>query len=184
MTKVFIGGSRGASRLNTQVRERLDNIMEKGFSIIIGDANGADKAVQQYLHSKHYQKVEVFCSEGLCRNNIGNWRTRNIPAGTRNRDAQFYSAKDRVMAQEATVGLMMWDGKSVGTLLNVFRLLSLKKKSVIYTVPEKRFLEFRSGVEWENFLASRDIGLRHKIEQRTKLETTQKSQLFQTSFLD
>ena len=184
MTKVFIGGSRRASRLNTQVRKRLDNIMERGFPIIIGDANGADKAVQQYLHSKHYQNVEVFCSEGICRNNIGDWRTRNIPTGTRNRDAQFYSAKDRVMAQEATIGLMIWDGKSVGTLLNLFRLLSLKKKSVIYTVPEKQFLEFRSQLEWENFLESRDIGLRRKIEQRTKRETAQESLQSQTSFLD
>ena len=86
------------------------------------------------------------------------------------------------MAQEATVGLMIWDGSSVGTLLNVFRLLSLKKKAVIYTVPEKLFLEFRSGVEWDNFLASRDVGLRHKVEQRAKLETVPKNQPFQTSF--
>jgi len=184
MTKVFIGGSRRASRLNTQVRQRLDNIMERGFPIIIGDANGADKAVQQYLHSKHYQNVEVFCSEGICRNNVGNWQTRSIPAGTRNRDAQFYSAKDRAMAQEATIGLMIWEGKSVGTLLNVFRLLGLRKKAVIYNVPEKRFLEFRSRIEWEIFLASRDIGFRHKIEQRTKLESTQESQQSQISFLD
>ena len=57
MTKVFIGGSRRVSRFNAQIRERLDNIMEKGFPIVMGDANGADKAVQQYLHSKHYQNV-------------------------------------------------------------------------------------------------------------------------------
>ena len=184
MTRVFIGGSRHASRLNTQVWKRLDNIMERGLPIIIGDAKGADKAVQQYLHSKHYQNVEVFCSEGICRNNVGNWQTRNIPARTHNRDAQFYSAKDRIMAQEATVGLMMWDGKSVGTLLNVFRLLKLSKKVVIYTVKEKRFIEFKSDVEWENFLANRDIGLREKVEQRIKLETTQESRMLQTSFLD
>ncbi|MCH8035760.1 MAG: hypothetical protein IIC53_01390 [Proteobacteria bacterium] len=182
MTKVFIGGSRRVSRFNAQIRERLDKIMEKGFPIVVGDANGADKAVQQYLHSKHYQNVEVFCSNGICRNNIGNWPTRSIPAETRNRTAEFYSAKDRVMAQEATVGLMIWDGRSVGTLLNVFRLLSLQKKAVIYTVPEKLFLEFRSGVEWDNFLASRDVGLRHKVEQRAKLETVPKNQPFQTSF--
>jgi adenine-specific DNA-methyltransferase len=65
---------------------------------------------------------------------------------------------------------MIWDGKSAGTLLNVLRLLSLQKKAVIYTVPEKRFLEFRSVAEWEHFLATRDIELRHKIEERTKLE--------------
>ncbi len=183
MTKVFVGGSRRASRLNGQFRERLDNIMEKGFPIVIGDANGADKTVQQYLHSKRYQNVEVFCSNEICRNNIGNWPTRSIPAESRDRTAEFYSAKDRVMAQEATVGLMMWDGRSVGTLLNVFRLVGLQKKAVIYTVPEKRFLEFRSHVEWENFIASRDVGLRHKVEQRAKLETAPKDQPFQTSFL-
>lgn len=183
MTTVFVGGSRHASRLSINVRGRLDKIMEKRFPIVIGDANGADKAVQRYLHSKHYRNVEVFCSEGICRNNIGNWRTRNIPTGTRQRNAQYYSAKDRVMAQEATVGLMIWDGKSVGTLLNVFRLLGLQKKSVIYNVPEKRFLEFRTKVGWEIFLASQDTGLRHKIEQRTKFETAPENQPLQTSFL-
>lgn len=183
MTTVFVGGSRHASHLNTKVLGRLDNIMKKRLPIVIGDANGADKAVQRYLHSKHYQYVEVFCSEGICRNNIGNWRARNVPSKTRQRNAQYYSAKDRVMAQEATVGLMIWDGKSVGTLLNVFRLLALQKKSVIYIVPEKRFLELRSKVEWQNFLSSRDNRLRHKIEQRTKFETASEYQPLQTSFL-
>ena len=182
MTIVFIGGSRRASRLNTQVQKRLDNIMEKEFPIIIGDANGADKAVQTYLHGKHYRNVEVFCSGKICRNNVGDWRTRNIPVGTNKRDAQFYSVKDRVMAQEATIGLMLWDGKSIGTLLNLFRLLNLKKKAVIYSVPEKKFQEFRNSSEWENFLESQDIGVRRKIEQRTRLEATEKSKQFQMSF--
>ncbi len=182
MTIVFIGGSRRASRLNKHVQKRLDNIIEREFPIIIGDANGADKAIQAYLHGKHYRNVEVFCSGKICRNNVGDWRTRNIPVDTRKRDAQFYSAKDRVMAQKATIGLMLWDGKSVGTLLNLFRLLRLNKKAVIYNVPEKKFQEFRNQVEWENFLESRDIGLRRKIEQLAELETTQESKQFQMSF--
>lgn len=183
MTKVFIGGSRRASRLNARFRERLDNIVKKGFPVVIGDANGADKAVQQYLHGKHYRNVEVFCTNGICRNNVGNWPTRGVPAETRERTAEFYSAKDRVMAQDATVGLMLWDGRSVGTLLNVFRLLNVQKMAVIYTVPEQRFMEFRSGAEWENFLASRDVGLRHKVERRAKLDAAPKGQPLQTSFL-
>jgi hypothetical protein len=79
------------------------------------------------------------------------------------------------MAQEATVGLMVWDGKSIGTLLNVFRLLRLKKKAVIYIVPEKTFCEFRSGAEWEDFIASYDIGLRREVEKRAGLETPMES---------
>ncbi len=184
MTKVFIGGSRRASRLNAHVHKRLDNIMARGFPIIIGDANGADKAVQQYLHSKLYRNVEVFCSGENCRNNVGDWRTRHIPVETDKGGAQFYSAKDRIMAQEATVGLMMWDGRSVGTLLNLFRLLNLQKKAVIYTVSEKKFREFRRPIEWKNFLESQDAGLRRKIEQRTRVEATQDDTQPPMSFLD
>ena len=182
MTTVFIGGSRRASRLNAHVQRRLDTIIEREFPIIVGDANGADKAVQQYLHGRGYRNVEVFCSGETCRNNVGDWPTRNIPVANRKRDAQFYSAKDRAMAQEATVGLMLWDGKSVGTLLNLFRLLRLNKKAVTYNVPEKKFQEFRNQVEWENFLRNQDTGLRRKIEQRTELEIAQESKQFQMSF--
>src|SRR3990170_3898864 len=64
MTKVFIGGSRRLSRLNKDVKRRLDNIIERGFTVVVGDANGADKAVQQYLASRRYQKVIVFCMAG------------------------------------------------------------------------------------------------------------------------
>ena len=79
------------------------------------------------------------------------------------------------MAQEATVGFMMWDGKSVGTLLNLFRLLSLHKKAVVYTVPEKKFLELKRWVDWEVLLGAQDIDLQNKIEQRTKLEPVDES---------
>ena len=62
---------------------------------------------------------------------------------SREKTAEFYSMKDRVMAEEATIGLMMWDGQSVGTLMNVVRLLRLNKKAVVYVVPqEKNSLSF------------------------------------------
>ena len=49
MTKVFIAGSRQLSRLNADVKRRIETMIEKGFTILVGDANGADKAVQRYL---------------------------------------------------------------------------------------------------------------------------------------
>jgi len=170
MTTVFVGGSRHASRLSAPVRLRIDKIIDKGFPILIGDANGADKAVQQYLRTRHYTNVEVFCSAGICRNNVGEWRIRSIPADARSRTAQFYSAKDRAMAEEATVGLMIWDGESVGTLLNVLRLLSLEKKAVIYLAKERRFLELRNRTEWDQFIQSRDAHLRQKVVERARAE--------------
>ena len=62
MTTVFLSGSRKLSRLNREIRDRLQNIVEKQFSVIIGDANGADKALQKYFTEIHYQNVIVFCS--------------------------------------------------------------------------------------------------------------------------
>jgi hypothetical protein len=182
MSKVFIGGSRAISHLSTEFRERLDTIVDKGFAVLVGDANGADKTVQAYFHSKHYPHVEVFCSEGACRNNIGAWPIRNVAADTRERNAEFYSAKDRVMADEADFGLMLWDGKSAGTMMNVFRLLALQKKAVVYIVPQERFQKFKSQAEWEIFMTGCSTALRNKVEQRTTLESPARRHAAQASF--
>ncbi len=59
---VFLSGSRKISRLNDDIRLRLDKITSQGLSIIVGDANGADKSIQTYLANIHYNYVTVFCS--------------------------------------------------------------------------------------------------------------------------
>ena len=48
------------SKLNEVIRERLDEFMRRGCTVLVGDANGADKAVQMYFASRHYTKVVVF----------------------------------------------------------------------------------------------------------------------------
>jgi len=63
MTTVFIGGSRAISRLNKTIRQQLDELIAKNCEFYIGDANGADRAVQQYLEEKHYRNVTVFCMD-------------------------------------------------------------------------------------------------------------------------
>jgi len=170
MTKIFIGGSRQVSRLNSQIRARIDNIVSRNLPIVIGDANGVDKAVQSYLRSMGYLNVEVFCSAGFCRNNVGDWEIRSISAGTRQRKADFYAAKDRVMTREADIGLMIWDGKSVGTLLNAIRLVSMNKIVVMYVVPDRKFWEIRGRDELESFLACCDSKVRRAAELRAERE--------------
>jgi hypothetical protein len=170
MTVVFVGGSRRVSRLAPQVRERLDRIIQKGLPVLIGDANGADKAVQHYLHSRGYQNVEVFCAGDACRNNLGNWKRRHVWPNSAEKRFEFYSAKDRLMSRGATVGLMIWDGKSVGTLLNVLRLLKAKKKAVVYDAPQRKFWELRSQLEWQSFSSRCDPELRQKVEHKAALE--------------
>jgi hypothetical protein len=152
MTKVFIGGSRKIGRLGAEVRQRLDRIIEKKLQVLIGDANGADKAVQVYLRSRGYERVEVYCMDGVCRNNVGGWVTRHIPASKKTKGFEYYSAKDIEMTNESTVGFMLWDGSSRGTLSNISRLIEQNKKVVVYVAPLREFVTLSSRDECESFI--------------------------------
>jgi hypothetical protein len=162
MTKVFIGGSRRVTRLNADVQRRIDQIIEQGFPILVGDANGADNAVQTYLRSRRYHKVDVFCAAGDCRNNVGDWPIRTVPAPAGSRGFDYYAVKDDRMAEEASVGLMIWDSKSVGTLMNMARLLRRGKSVVVYIVPGKRFVTLSNRDDWDRLVSESAQDIRHK----------------------
>ena len=170
MTKVFIGGSRKVSRLSAAVRERLGRIIGKRLPVVIGDASGADKAVQAYLLQEGYDAVEVFCSDETPRNNLGAWPTRVVQPRHTQRDFDYYATKDRQMAREATVGLMLWDGESRGTLLNVLRLVSQGKTAVVYLAPEKAFVDVRSASEFEKLAARLDRTAARRLQEQAVSE--------------
>jgi hypothetical protein len=141
MTSVFVAGSRAVSRLNPQIRERIDNIMKQNFTVLVGDANGADKAVQQHLAQYGYRQVLVYCMEA-CRNNVGEWPTRPHTAKSDSkRDRHYYGIKDLSMAEDATCGFMLWDGESKGTLTNVINLLGARKNVLLYLAPKRLFFK-------------------------------------------
>ena len=139
MTSVFIGGSRKVSRLNKEIRVRIDNILQQGLTILIGDANGSDKSVQKYLNEKRYPNVFVYCMEGKARNNVGSWTIRNIEAINHKKDFKYYSTKDFKMAEDASYGFMIWDASSKGTLQNIINLLKKNKKVLVYFSRKKEF---------------------------------------------
>jgi hypothetical protein len=153
---VFVAGSRHISRLPAAVQTRLDTIVEKGLQILVGDANGVDKAVQGYLAQKGYPNVLVHCMESGCRNNVGRWPTHQVAAPQGARGFDYYSMKDGVMAEAAEYGLMLWDGKSKGTINNVVRLSLRKKKVVVYVAPSKRFQTVRALEDLQDVLAKGD----------------------------
>jgi probable addiction module antidote protein len=170
MNTVFIGGSRHVSRLPSEVKKRLDNVVASGHQVIVGDANGADKAVQKHLMDAHYDKVIVFCSGDTPRNNLGSWQIHHVDAPKSAKGFQFYAAKDREMARKADFGLMIWDGKSPGTVLNVLRLVRAGKISVLFNVPEKAAVNIKSIDQWEAFLAQRSAQLRTDLKERATAE--------------
>lgn len=149
---VFIGGSRHVSRLSAQVEDRLNNVIKSGHRVIVGDANGIDKAVQRHLSAVGYDNVTVFCSGDQPRNNLGHWRTHNVIPPKSAKGFQFYAAKDREMAREADFGLMIWDTKSAGTVLNILRLVRAGKIAVLINVPDKSTINIKSRAQWNEFL--------------------------------
>jgi hypothetical protein len=166
---VFIGGSRKITRLDETVRRRLDVMIEQRLPIILGDASGADKAVQRHLADARYPSVEIFCAGGQCRNNLGGWPVRSIAAGHA-RGFQFFATKDRAMADEATVGLMIWDGTSVGTLLNLGRLLAQGKSVVAYVAPRRAFADLRSRQDLDALMDEHAPDLRPRLEEELATE--------------
>jgi hypothetical protein len=171
MTTVFIGGSRKISRLSSEVLERIDEILAKHLAIVIGDAAGADKSVQQYLHARGYRDVEVFCSGNRCRNNVGDWPIRQVPVNSNRRDFDFYATKDIHMAQEASFGVMIWDGESAGTLMNVWRLIKQNKRAVVLEVPERASHEIKNESQWNDFFSACNDEVKRKIEKLSASES-------------
>lgn len=166
MNTIFIGGSREVTKLPADVLARLDEIIKKGHHVIVGDANGADKAVQKYLADNKFKNVTLFVSGDKPRNNVGSWPIQSITADSKTKDYQFFAAKDREMARRADFGLMIWDGKSPGTLLNLVRLLQGSKIAVLYNVPLKQTVNIKTADQLRTFYRTCTQSIRNDIEKR------------------
>ena len=169
--RIFLSGSRGISRLNEDIRTRIQNIISNGFQVLVGDANGADKALQKFLADTKYQNVTVFCSGNSCRNNIGDWKTYNVQVDSKLKGRDFYTQKDKEMAQRADYGLVLWDGKSAGSISNVFELLKLDKTAVVYFSPEKKFFNIKKLDDAKDLLSRCDDKSIDAIKKKIKLNT-------------
>ncbi len=174
MKKIFISGSMRIKRIDRKVKERIDNIINSNFPILLGDANGADTSIQELIRSKEYEKVTIYCSGDYARNNIGRWKVRKIMTDCKKNTRLFFTAKDIQMAKECDYGLMVWDSKSTGTLSNVYELVSQGKKSLLFVNKMKSFIKVTDIDEFEKLTsfmsnsafekADKKIQLRKKIQ--------------------
>jgi hypothetical protein len=178
MTNVFIAGSRQLLRLNADVKRRIDTMIEKGFTILVGDANGADKAVQRYLAEQDYRNVIVHCMVNNCRNNVASWPTREVVAPKGTRGFTYYATKDQAMVDAAEYGLMLWDGDSKGTLNNVINLVRQGKPVVVYLAPRQAFQHLRSAADVMDLLRQCDRASVQRFERELGIERALQSAPF------
>ncbi|MDR1026850.1 MAG: hypothetical protein LBL46_00325 [Rickettsiales bacterium] len=125
---VFISGSISIGKLPKNAIAKLDSIIEKQISVLVGDAKGVDLQVQKYLLKRSYNNVLVYYAGQNIRYNVGNWKTRHINADTHTKGRELYTKKDKAMAYDTDYGLMIWDGQSKGTRNNITYMKELRKK--------------------------------------------------------
>lgn len=152
---IFIGGSRHLLELPLAAAARLDNIIAGRHRVVVGDADGVDAAVQRYLQAVGYRAVTVFCSADRPRHLAGAWPVQQIRPPKGVRGVAGHAAKDREMADNADFGLMVWDGASPGTALNLLRLATQSKKTVLFTAPTASFRTIANLADWRALLAER-----------------------------
>ena len=122
---VMISGSRSIKDISAGLPS-IDRIMQLNFSIIVGDAGGVDKLVQEYLRRSNYLNVKVYFALW-----DGNAKPRNTTEYETVGVAGSYINRDIAMCSICDYGLALWDGNSRGTKDNIDRT---GKKTKIITI--------------------------------------------------
>jgi hypothetical protein len=152
MAMIFIGGSRDITVLPDAAIERISSIVAQKHGVLIGDAPGVDAEVQGLLAGYGYEHVGVFHAGKEPRHNLGDWAAYHIPPPGGARGFAVHAEKDREMARRADYGLMIWDGASPGTFLNVLRLSLIASPCVIYDTMRSRVVTTYSVPDWRAML--------------------------------
>lgn len=147
--KIFLAGSISTRELPKEVRARLLDLSVLGHEFIVGDAHGADLAFQKALSQNQATLVSVYYSGPQPRNNVARWPSRRENSAQAKSGYRMHGQKDAAMAKLADMGLMIWDGKSKGTLANCINLVREGKPCELWILPEQRFSCLKSEQDLE-----------------------------------
>ncbi|MBK7901988.1 MAG: hypothetical protein IPJ97_02820 [Proteobacteria bacterium] len=169
MHKVFISGSMSIENLDANVVDRLGNVIESDYQVLVGDADGVDSAIQKHLRSKQTSNVVIYCAGEKPRNNFGDWIVERISTLAKPGTREFFTEKDLKMADVCDYGFMIWDTKSTGTLRNVIELLKRGKYSLVYINKKKAFKKVKSIGDFEELLENMSEKSLKKAEDKLRL---------------
>ena len=105
------------------VRERIDEAMAQGMTIVVGEARGACRRFQDYLRSKDYKDVIVGHARSI-RYNAGDWRTV--------RYGDDLKERERGMIEDCDSAVIIWVNQSGVIAENLERLKRLGKSTFVY----------------------------------------------------
>ena len=120
--------------LPKEVIKQLNDSIKKGEKIVVGDAPGVDRQVQDYLNKLGYKRVEIYSPGKETRYSANSdWKVNHIDSDHEPGSPEWLAAKDKIMANVATKGLaVVLDEGSKATKNNVQRLIEQKKNVSVY----------------------------------------------------
>ena len=145
---VFISGSSKTQfddspyykrELPKPIQNKINQYMKQGKTILVGDAPGIDRQVQDYLNDHDYKDVEVYSPGTEVRYNANpEWKTNtvNVPNAEMN-SGEWLAGKDKAMSERADEGLaIVLDNGSKATRNNIERLEDQNKNCDVYQLNE------------------------------------------------
>ena len=166
MTMIFLGGSRDIFELPVHAIERIGAIVAAEHGVLIGDAPGADAEMQGLLAGYNYEHVGVFHGGPEPRNNLGDWAAYCVPPVDGAKGFAIHAAKDREMVRGADFGLMVWDGASPGTCLNILRLAVIGSPCVVYDTMRGTVGTVHTIADWRAMMHHAGPDVRGEVETR------------------
>jgi hypothetical protein len=133
---LLMGSSAFKSReLPVEVKKRIDQAIERGMTIIVGEAPGANRLYQDYLKGRGYRNVIVGHAIRL-RYNAGNWKDMQYGRNLKERE--------RKMIEDCDSAAVIWMNNSGVIAKNLELLKRLSKSTFVYECSNKTD-EVRAG---------------------------------------
>lgn len=123
------------ANLPKAVSSELDRRMKNGDKILVGDAPGIDRQVQDYLNKANYNNVEIYGPGKSVRYQANSkWKSNPIDAPEFEEGSKEWLAKkDKAMSDAADEGLaIILDEGAKATRKNIERLLADNKPVQVY----------------------------------------------------
>ena len=115
--------------------------MSENKTILVGDAPGIDRQVQDYLKSKKYKNVEVYGpgNKDVRYQADKSWKKNLIDSNYEEGSKEWLAAKDIAMSDSADEGLavILDKGGAKATRNNVRRLIEANKNVDVYELSEE-----------------------------------------------
>ena len=146
-TRLFVSGSSKTqdetSAYRRDLPEEVKNVLKKYMNqkakILIGDAPGIDRQVQDFLNEMKYKNVTVFAPGKQVRYLANSsWKSKLYDSKYEPYSPEWLAKKDKAMSRSATEGLAITlDNGSRATKNNVERLVKKGKKVSVYELSSK-----------------------------------------------